>query len=188
MVGSTQAAILTVSSYSYNTAPHASYPDTGGIELTDGITDTTLWGVPNPPVIDAGPVVGWFNADPDITFNFDSTVNVNSITLWFADSEGSAGVGLPTSVGIFENGVIDLGDFAVTNPAGSGTTVPITINGLNTTGNSFRIEATRDFQWTMLSEVQFEGAVVPEPSTYALILGTATFLFIARKRYLSKRA
>lgn len=185
---SAQAVLLTVTDYTYNTAPDSvNYPDSTGTELNDGITDTIVWGTANPADIKIGPLVGWFGTKGDITFNFASSVNVNSVTLWFADSDGVAGVDIPDSIKIYENGITDLGDFSLTNPSGSGTTVPLTVNGLNAFGSSIRIELNRDTQWTMLSEVQFDGAVVPEPSTYAAILGVLAVGYTIRRRCKGKK-
>ena len=66
----------------------------------------------------------------------------------------------------------------VTPPAGSGTTVPLTITGISSTADSFTITAGRNTTgspggWTMFSEVQFFGTGAKANNTDALNLATA---------------
>lgn len=81
-----------------------------------------------------------------------------------ADSDNSAGVGLPTSLTIEDALSNPIGTFSVTNPAGSETTVPVTISGLNFDSTGARVTINRAHQWTMFTEASF----IPEPQTTAL--------------------
>ncbi len=183
-----RAAVLVVDGgYSATASTNPAYADTGGVELTDGVTDTPVW--PDAAVI--GPLTGWQNIDATATFNFNSVVNVTQLTVWAADSDGNAGVGLPESIRVISGGFDQV--FPVTNPAGSGTMIPITIGGLNLNTTSVQLDIARDtaldnpfccggtYEWTMVSEVQFEGSVIPEPST-GLLLGLGPIGLIARRR------
>lgn len=144
------APISVDAGYTYGVAPSGSYPDSGG-ELTDGIAVVDVW--PNAP--NTPPLAGWLNANPTITFNFSSPVQIGNITSYFADSDDSAGVGLPGTINISTSGGFNQ-NYVVNNPAGSGTTVPINVNAFGVTTNNVTITATGGLhEWEMLSEVQF---------------------------------
>jgi autotransporter-associated beta strand protein len=152
-------------SYSYPTSPSASYPDSGG-ELTDGTKSVTVW----PGSANVGPLVGWVNVNPSITFTFSSTVEITEIRVWAADSDNSAGVGLPSAATITVDGVSKT--ISISNPSGSGTTVSSSLANFYLKGNSITIELTAAYSWTMLSEVEFFG-----PSSGALGITTTTDFF-----------
>ena len=101
--------------YTATPATAPDYEDTGGVELTDGDFGSTVW--PAPAV--AAPLVGWKFIDSTVTFNFSGPVMIGRIVAWFADSDGSAGVGLPESVRVVTDSPFDQ-LFPVPNPPGSG--------------------------------------------------------------------
>lgn len=151
------------------------YEDSGGTELTDGIFETTVWpDSPDPP-----PLVGWQFIDSEVTCNFTTEVNIGSVVAWFADSDGSAGVSVPESIRLTTRGGFDQ-IFPVVNPAGSGTTVPISIEGLDLTTDSITLfialnTATDNgqccggsYEWIMMSEVEF--FTPPDPDVPLAIL------------------
>ena len=170
LVSSGFAAQLTTKGYSFSHSP--GYTDSGS-ELTNGVTFSAAWSVPPQ---DIGPsdviqLVGWQNVSPAITFTFAAPVTIRSVTVWLADSEGSAGVGLPGSVTLSDtNGFSQ--NFLLDNPPGNGSTVPFTFGGFEVTTDTFSVTLNRAYQWTMASEVQFfDTATVPEPASAALLLG-----------------
>jgi hypothetical protein len=170
------AATINIDSYTYNVAPDNLYPDSSGNELTDGVDLTGSWGSPDP--FSAAPLVGWLNTNPDLTLNFASTVAIDSVEIWLADSDGVSGVGLPSEITLSTSGGFSQ-SYSVTNPAGNGSTIPVTISDLNLNTDNLRIQATRVNQWTMISEVSV--ASVPEPSSTAL-LGLGGLSLILRRR------
>ncbi len=87
-----QAATVTADSYSYLNEPSTSYPDSGG-EMTDGITASAAWTVPSTAIgfDDVVNLVGWEFANPAIRFEFATVSTIRSVTVWAADSDGSAG-------------------------------------------------------------------------------------------------
>lgn len=168
-----QAVQVPVASYSLSGADGGFYADSTGVELTDGFDATTVWGN---PTIDFMPLVGWQNNNSTIQFNFAGTVNVGALEVWFADSDGAAGVAMPSAVTLSTPGGYSQ-SFPVIDPPGAGTTVPITISGLNISTDNITLTATRTQQWTMLSEVRFFERTVPEPAGLvlaAVALGLAT--------------
>lgn len=174
---SANAAVVSVNSYDYTPGPNpnGSYPDPSGGELTDGVTFTTVW----PDTALFGPLAGWLNTDPSITFNFDSTATVSMVQVWAADSNGEAGVALPSTITVRTPDSSFSQTFNVTDPAGSGTTVRLDLTGFQVTTDSLVIESTRANQWTMFSEVRFD--TVPEPSS-ALLLGLSGLFLLRRRR------
>jgi len=181
VTGMTQAAVVSVTGYSYSPNPtNPNYLDSTGSELTDGVTDTLVW--PDPST-NFAPLVGWIGVDPIITVDFGSIQTIQTVSVWAADSDGSAGVNLPATVRIRTlDGITFNQLFNVTNPAGSGTTVRLDFTGFSVTADTLVIEAARPTPantWTMLSEIQFDS--VPEPSSLALA-GIAGFGLLRRRR------
>lgn len=179
LTNSNASSIIDIVSYLYHSAPETFYVDSGGELTDDQAKDYVVW----PGAIsDVSPLVGWQTVDGDITFNFDSAQAVGSLTLWMADSDGSAGVVLPGQVRLIDGAAQSIGTFDVTNPAGSGTTVPIVISGFTSITDSIRVELLNgnNAQWSMLTEVEF--AAVPEFSSYALFAGLAMLGWVSGRR------
>lgn len=157
--------------YGYSVAPSGTYPDSGG-ELTNGITYSLAWG--GAESIGAGDVVnlaGWNNTNTTITFTFAEPVSIGSVSIYFADSNGAAGVGMPDSVTLSDGGSFSQ-VFAVSDPAGGGSTVESVFDGFSVSTTTLQVSFARHYQWTMLSEVQFFSPV-PEPSSFAAFAGFA---------------
>ncbi len=180
---SASAAAVVVSSYAYLTGPSSLYPDSGG-ELTNGITFSRAWSNPATTITlaDVVQLSGWLNTNPRIRFNFAEESVVQSFTVWAADSDGSAGVGLPSNILLrsLDNTLIQC--FSITDPPGNGATVPLVLSGFSVTASSLIVEVQRNYQWTMLSDVQFSS--VPEAST-TTIVGLLGVGAIFRRRRLS---
>ena len=177
------AASVAVSSYSYLISPSSTYPDTGGSELTDGVTYSAAWAVPpsNIGYEDVVNLTGWSSNRPIIQFNFATVTDVGMVTIWIADSDGAAGVGIPQTITVRTLDSSFSQTFAITDPAGSGTTVPIILSGFSVNAASLVIDIEPNHQWTMLSEVQFNS--IPEPSAFALVgIGLAGILRRRRVR------
>lgn len=148
---------------------------TGGKgDLTDGIIATTNWYVAEAPA-GPGPYVGW-TLDPTITFHWNASTSISSVTFYFDDADGAGGVSPPSSVTV--NGV----NYAVADPVGSAP-FSFTAGGVSFTGNDLVVSIQRSNQWVFLSEVQFNVGAVPEPETYAMMLvGLGLVAAVARRR------
>ncbi|MFC5049020.1 PEP-CTERM sorting domain-containing protein [Rubritalea spongiae] len=179
-LATTASAAILVDSYSYGVSPTSSYPDSGG-ELTDGVADVPTWG--HDTTIRSGdtpPFVGWLNTNGSIEFFFDQDYTFGSVTIWVADSDNAAGVGLPNTITVSDANSSFTKTTTVTNPAGSGYMLPVTIDNLNVTTDELHVSFTRNHQWTMLTEVTF--ASVPEPSSSCLLGIGLTTLTLHRRR------
>jgi hypothetical protein len=176
------AALIPVAGYSHSGSDGGFYVDSTGNELTDGIDANIAWG----PGVSIGPgdilpLVGWQNNNPTIQFNFAATVNIGALEVWFADSNGSAGVAMPSAVTLSTSGGYSQ-NFPVVDPLGYGATVPVTISGLNISTDNLTLTVTRSQQWTMLSEVRFFERTVPEPTGLVLIAAMLSSAALRRSR------
>ncbi len=151
-------------------------------DLTDGVVASDFWfNVENGA--GRGPYVGWYGtvgvSNPLITFNFGSTVTINSIAIHM-DNSHAGGVGAPAAIWV--DGVAQ----AYVAPA-VGSIGTVTIGGLNLIGNSHTIQFFQDptFTWTFVSEISFDGqrGAVPEPASWAMMIaGLAAVGFTVRRR------
>ena len=159
--------------YGYSVGPSGSYPDSGG-ELTNGVTYSLAWGgASSIGASDVVQLVGWQSTNTTITFTFSEPVNIGSVSVYFADSNGSAGVGMPASVTL-SDGASFSQTFSVADPAGGGGTVESVFGGFSVSTTSLQVSFVRSYEWTMISEVQFfSPAAVPEPSSFATAAGLA---------------
>lgn len=175
------AAAVLVDSYTIQATTGSNYPDTGGKELTDGVTYSRAWTVPSTTITlaDVAGLVGWEFRNPVIRFEFGSVQTIQAVTVWAADSDGSAGVGLPKNITLRTPDHSFSQTFSITNPSGNGYTVPLFLSGFSVNTSSLIVEAERNHSWTMFSEIQFDS--VPEVSSLALV-GLAGVGFLARRR------
>jgi hypothetical protein len=175
------AAQIPVASYTHSGSDGGFYSDSTGQELTDGVDANIAWG-PGIPigVGDIGPLVGWYITNPTMQFNFAGTVNVGALEVWFADSDGSAGVAMPSAVTLSTSGGYSQ-SFPVVDPPGYGLTVPVIISGLNISTNNLTLTASATQTWTMLSEVRFFAREVPEPA--GMVFAVIVFGFAAICRF-----
>jgi autotransporter-associated beta strand protein len=169
---SASAGQLPVTNYSFTVAPTSNYANQNLTVLTNGIAQVNVW----PSTADTAQLVGWFDTNPGIQFNFTGGQSVSDVTIWAANSKGSAGVWLPVTVTITSG--TSSKTLTVTPPSGSGTTTPLTITGISGAADSFTITAIRDTSgspngWTMFSEAQFFGTGAKAANTSALNLATS---------------
>ena len=133
-----------------------------------------------------GPYVGWrrlVTPTVAITFNFAGPVTIGTIRVHSDDSGGAGGVALPSRVDFTWTGGGSAGSVVVDPSAGTepswldfaklgivgATSVTMTVGYAN--------------EWIFLDEVQFIGAAIPEPSTWALMaLGLAGVNVVAGRR------
>jgi hypothetical protein len=129
-------------------------------------------------------LVGWQSRNPGVQFNFGAMATISSVTVWAADSDGQAGVALPTLINVRTLSGSFSQDFSITNPVGNGNTVPIELSGFSVTTDALIISATRDplnNNWTMFSEVEFVSAI-PEPTAPAFLVELAGLALLRRRR------
>jgi hypothetical protein len=133
----------------------------GGLgDLTDGVAATSNW------FVSSGPWVGW-SSNQTITFQFASTVSIDSVTFRFDDSNGNGSVAVPASVVVLGT------TYSVTDPAGS-PPIDFTVTGLNFVGTTLPVTINaRGANWMMLSEVTFLSAVPELGTTRTMLLGLA---------------
>lgn len=126
-------------------------PLSGGVgDLTDGVIATAHWDET------PAPYVSWKSIDPTINVHFAGPAVIETVTLFFDDSNGSGGVYPPTNVTIKVGGTTL--NFPVTDPP-SGDPFSVSFTDLNLTGD--RLDLTlNDYsssRYMMLSEMQFYG-------------------------------
>lgn len=185
---STDAIQLDPLRYDYLVPSNGNYPDSsyllntdGTGELLDGIANSIAWGpgiTINSTHVTA--LVGWFGNDPTLRFTFDQPVVINQVVAFIADSNGVAGVGMPSMISLSTPGGFSQ-SFSVTDPPLAGSTIPVTLEGFSVVTDQITLTATHAYVWTMLSEVQFFNA--PEPASGLLLtLAMSTALLGQRRR------
>jgi hypothetical protein len=147
--------------------------------LTDGFSPPLDWDQygNNPPW------VGWYTgyaheANPTITFYFGSTVTVQSVTVWVANTRPNSDVDLPASVSVGGN------NFTIARDPNNLAPRGYTFSGLDLTGNSVDVQffQASPAPWLMVGEVSFDGASgVPEPATWALMAGGLALALLRRR-------
>jgi len=145
-------------------------------ELTDGDP-----GAHNSALTVAGwePFVAW-RISPTITFHFAQPVYLSEATIYVEDFDGTAGIGIPSSAEFTMGGTTR--SESIANPPGSDLRA-LTFSGLDLKGTQLDLKVYRTTTWTFLSEVEFDGSVIPEPSAASLFaLGLATVACHRRRR------
>lgn len=182
------AATILPTSYSFTPASDASYPDTGGTELTDNILATGVVNNYNP---DGVPYVAWLNQGPvTITFTFSQSYQFNTVEVGALRSDLYNFAGLPSLVTIGGQNFNPASNAIPDNTRGF-----LAFNPVALITNSLTISLTpQTSRWLMLDEIRFDGvaptvnpptgpgpAPIPEPST-ALLVAVPVAATILRAR------
>jgi hypothetical protein len=139
-------------------------PLTGGTgDLTDGVIASDFWyNVENSA--GTGPYVGWIKPNPLITFNFVGAPSIGQIDIHI-DNSGVGGVFAPAAI------LVDGVSQSFTAPA-LGSIGVVSLSGLNLTGTSHTLQFQNvQGDWVFVSEVVFSTRGVPEPASWAMMLG-----------------
>lgn len=148
-----------VAGYAVSPAPTAPHTDTGGAELTDGLGSHLVWGAPwlNFWGSFIDPMVAWLTPSTELTFTFKERVQIDTITLYAANSGGSDGVALPTSVAVTSPGGF-AGNFPVVAATETGVLQPVALTDLGLITDEVKLTLHGGAPWISLSEVTFDGA------------------------------
>jgi hypothetical protein len=130
-------------SYTYNTAPSGSYPDNGGVQLTNGLINEQTY-------LGREMSVAWEYANPDFIINLGKPIHVGAC--WFHTGGGGSGIFPPSAINVY------LSDDGVNFGASKGSCGGAVNNwcGFNfapTVAQYVKVIATRSNQWTSIGEV-----------------------------------
>jgi hypothetical protein len=168
------AALISLSDISVDLPANNAEIGNGGIILSDGDTE------PSHEYTDSGNV-GWGSyTDPTFTVDLGGVYDLSELSIWNLarfvseiDIPDSGSVQVSTDDGVSYGAATTLSGwavpisidnyestFALTGVAGAATATHLKINLVNDVGN--------DYEWMFLSEIQVNGELVPEPSTFLL--------------------
>jgi len=141
--------------------------------LTDGNVNTQHW-------YQVGGVgyLGWYSINPEITFNFNGTVNINQVGIHVDNTPGSGDVRYPASAAITMGGVTDT--FSI-DPSSTWDTSWFYFNTTGLSGNTLELTLFRN-TWIMLDEVSFAGTPVPLPPGL-LLMGSGLVGLVGWRRF-----
>ena len=179
-------AALTVTSYTYDAAGvqpggQTVLEDPGNLKLTDGVYPISGW--------NDGTNVGFIGGSagqlkPGVTFDLGGQVDLMTIDVWTEEqfAYGSESVTISSSVNGSTWSATTVADTLAWVDQGAvfGNKVTIDVSSLPT-GQFYKMDFIEPGQWMMITEVDFEGSAVPEPTTTAL-LGLGGLALIMRRR------
>ncbi len=202
LAGAAQAAPIAYTQIGYTlTGAHTGVPNyyDSGNELSDNVLPINpAASAGTSPSYDSGPWVGWSFTAPFMEFDLDTVndlaYNLTSVTIRY-QSGGEAGVNKPGTLSVyysFDQGSSFSGSPDVTySPFESGTKVydngpaetwydTVALGGSGVT--HVRLVFTQTSQWTMFSEVTFDGTEIPEPATLGLLLAGGVGVLVRKRR------
>ena len=177
--------------------------------LTDGVVDDDDW--LTAPWTSMGWLDAGWNLNPAIsvdtavsqpllTFNLGGTYAVNSVTVHYTidhvagddtrnlrapDSMSATfsttGVGGPFANAVVETGWDDGPDSNTTTP-GVGEARSLTINLGGAVANAVELDFRTDAEWLFMSEITFDGSIVPEPAALGLAALGCVLVGVSRRQ------
>ena len=173
LFASANAATVSGVTYTYDANPpnDARYPDTGFVELTDGILATS-GGFGN------AAFAGFNSIEPVITFDLGSTYQIDNIDFQYGEGTRWSPSQIHVSSSVDGISYSSAETFVVGNGPSSLVTVNLDVSPLPS-GRYYQITVERASQWLFLSEVTFDA--VPEPNSLTL-LGLGGLGFCLRRR------
>jgi hypothetical protein len=111
------------------------YFDDMGTQLTDNVTGVNNW-MANLGNGEAFEWVGWKVAEPSLSFNFASLVNISQVQIGFNRSDDGSGIFLPSTVNIGSNN-FSLNNTEINNRERGFLTFEVSFSGTNGSVNRF---------------------------------------------------
>lgn len=145
---------------------------TGGHgQLTDSIIAGDNWQVT------PAPYVGWSTngvVNPRVLFHFAVPVRIDRVRIHFDDANGDGGVTPPVSVTVGGT-VVPVDDPADRAPFWGDYSLS------TVQGNAIELQFNQRTEWVMVSEVEFIGSIVPEPTCSFVMVGAVLNLLRRRR-------
>ena len=159
--------------------------DAGNLKLTDGVYPISAWSDGTNVGFKDGTAAQKAVGKPSVTFDLGGLYDLTTIDIWteeqFRDATESVTISSSTDGSTWDATTVAIANINwVDQGVTYGDKATIDVSALSN-GRYFKMVFAETGQWTMLTEIDFDGTLVPEPGSLAL-MGLGGLCLLKRRR------